>query len=168
VTFMIESRYQVVTNHNVMRWVKQSEYFKANLGYAVTMENKGERTLNDKDHFAGSYNHQYKTTIYAQGSIGDIFFYVDYGILDDTIAGYHRLEEFVFQFDEKQVREKGISAYLGGILKSIDTQYAERMEKEKREKEILEKRAGSADKLTMNPGAVTYDDIKAYIQQKRI
>ncbi len=165
---MIESKYQIVTNHNVMKWIKQSNYFTTNLGYAVTADNKGERVINDKDHFAGSYNHQYKTTIYAQGTIGDIFFYVDYGILDDTIAAYHMLEEFVFSFDEKEVREKGISAYLGGILRSIDTQYAERMEKEKREKEILENRAGSADRLTVNPGSVTYDDIKAYIQQKRI
>lgn len=165
---MIESRYQIVTNHRIMWWVKQSQYFKTNLGYAVTMEHKGERTINDKDHFAGSYNHQYKTTIYAQGTIGDIFFYVDYGILGDTIAGYHKLEEFIFKFEEKEVSEKGISAYLGGILRSIDTQYAERMDRQKREKELLERRAGSAERLTMNPGAVTYDDIKAYIQQKRI
>ena len=165
---MLESKYQVVTNHNVMRWIKQSALFQTNLGFAVSMEHRGERTLNDKDHFAGSYNHQYKTTIYAQGNIGDIFFYVDYGILDDTLACYHKLEEFVFPFNEKQIREKGVDSFLGGLLKSIDTQYAERMEKEKREKEVLEKRAGSAEKLTMNPGAVTYEDIKAYIQQKRI
>jgi hypothetical protein len=165
---MIESRYQIVTNQNVMRWIKQSQYFTANLGYAVTMERQGERLINDQDHFAGSYGFQYKTSIYAQGTIGDIFFYVDYGILDDTLACYHKLEEFIFKFDEKAVKEKGISAYLGGILKSIDTQYTERMEREKREKEIQAKQQGLADKLTLSPGAVTYDDIKAYIKQKRI
>jgi len=163
---MLTSRYQVVTNHRVMSFVKQSGYFETNLGFAATKEDKGERTLNDQDHFAGSYGFQYKTTIYAQGSIGDIFFYVDYGILDDTLACYHELEEFIFPFDEKAVREKGISAYLGGILKSIDTQYEERREKVRREAEQQQK--GFADKLKTSPGAVTYDDIKAYLQQKRI
>lgn len=165
---MIESKYQIVTNNYVMSFIKKSAYFQTNLGVSVTTERNGERLLNENDKFAGSYNYQYKTTIFAQGTIGDIFFYVDYGIIENTVAAYHQLEEFVFDFDEKMVQDKGISAYLGFILKSIDTEYARRKNIVTETQEAKEKIDGSADKLFSNPGAVTYDDIKAYLQQKRI
>ena len=164
---MIESKYQIVTNNYVMSFIKKSNYFQTNLGVAITMERNGERLLNEGDKFAGSYNMQYKTSIFAQGTIGDIFFYVDYGIVDNTVAAYHQLEEFVFEFDEKMVQEKGISAYLGFILKNIDTEYARRKGIEVQKQESKEVN-GYADKLFSNPGAVTYDDIKAYLQQKRL
>lgn len=165
---MIESKYQIVTNNYVMSFIKKSSYFQTNLGVSITSEKNGERILNENDKFAGSYNYQYKTSIFAQGTIGDIFFYVDYGIIDNTIAAYHQLEEFIFEFDEKMVQEKSVAAYLGFLLKSIDTEYAKRMntEVEKTDEEI--EMAGFAEKLLNNPGAVTYDDIKAYLQQKRI
>lgn len=164
---MLTSKYQIVTNHNVMYLVKQSPYFQTNLGYSLTTEKNGERVLNENDPFAGSYNYQYKTSIYAQGHIGDIFFYIDYGIYDDTIAAYHELEEFIFEFDEAFVREKGITAYLGYILKKIDTEYAIRKGINKSEN-TTEVKKGYAEKLFSNPGAVTYDDIKAYLKEKRI
>ena len=164
---VIDSRYQIVTNHYVMSFIKQSQYFQVNLGVAATMERNGDRLLNENDKFAGSYGLQYKTTIYAQGTIGDLFFYVDYGIIENEIAAYHKLEEFIFQFDEKWVREKGISSYLGHILKTIDEEYAKRKGLNV-EKTTEEKAKGQPEKIFVNPGAVTYDDIKAYIQQKRI
>lgn len=164
---MLNSKYQVVTNHTIMSQIKRSPYFTTNLGYSVTTERNGERVLNENDHFAGSYNYQYKTSIYAQGNIGDIFFYVDYGILDPTIAAYYNLEEFIFDFDDKFVSEKGISAYLGHILKKIDMDYQQRIKTKEEEKEITANK-GQAEKIFSNPGAVTYDDIKAYIQQKKI
>ena len=165
---MVESKYQIVTNQYVMSFIKKSQYFQVDLGVAVTMERQGERILNEADTFAGSYNYQYKTSIYAQGRIGDILFYVDYGILDNTIAAYHNLEEFIFEFDQKMVEEKGISAYLGFLLKSIDVQYSERKQIEEDKKEESKQQVGQADKLIKNPGAVTYEDIKAYIKQKRL
>ena len=168
---MVDSKYQIVTNHYVMSFIKNSKYFETNLGVAVTMERNGERILNNQDEFAGSYNYQYKTTIYAQGKIGNIFFYVDFGILENTLACYHTLEEFIFEFDEIFVQEKGISAYLGSILKQIDEQYQQRKkeaEERLQQEEERRKQPGQAEKLFNNPGAVTYEDIKAYIQQKRI
>lgn len=165
---MLESKYQIVTNHYVMSFIKKSQYFEVNLGYAKTAERQGERVISENDKFAASYGYQYKTTIYGQGKIGNIFFYVDYGILDNAIASYHNLEEFIFEFDEDFVNQKGISAYLGNLLKSIDTQYAERKQIQKQAEEDKQQRKGQADKLFTNPGAVTYDDIKAYIEQKRI
>jgi hypothetical protein len=164
---VIDAKYQIVTNHYVMSYIKQSEFFVTNLGVSATMDKNGDRLLNENDKFAGSYTLQYKTTIYAQGTVGDIFFYVDYSILDNNIAAYHRLEEFIFDFDEVWVREKGVSSYLGFLLKSIDTDYAKRKGLNQIDNKEVYKQ-GQAEKIMMNPGAVTYDDIKAYIQQKRI
>jgi len=86
---VIDAKYQIVTNHYVMSFIKQSQYFQVNLGVAATMERNGDRLLNENDKFAGSYGLQYKTTIYAQGQIGDLFFYVDYGIVDKILERRH-------------------------------------------------------------------------------
>ena len=60
--------------------------------------------LSNKDDFAFYYNNMYKTTIYAQGSIGNIKFYTDHFIKDDKVAFYYDKEEFIFDFDELLVR----------------------------------------------------------------
>lgn len=163
----IDAKYQIVTNHYVMSYIKQSEFFVTNLGVSATMDRNGDRLLNEDDKFAGSYTLQYKTHVFAQGTIGDIFFYVDYSIVDNSIAAYHKLEEFIFEFDEVWVREKGVSSYLGFLLKSIDTDYAKRKGLNQPDTN-QSKKEGQPEKIMVNPGAVTYDDIKAYIQQKRI
>lgn len=132
---------------------------------AITMERNGERILSDKDHFSASYNYQYKTTIYAQGNIGNIKFYTDHFIKDDKMAFYYELEEFVFDYDNQFISEKGMDAFLGHILKNVDDMYIERTSKGKEDVKI--QKPGKADLLTTNPGAVTYEDIKAYVQSKR-
>jgi hypothetical protein len=160
--------YNVVTNYNVIKDIKTSKYFKVNLGMAITMEKNGERLLSDKDHFAASYNYQYKTSIYGQGNIGGIKFYIDHFIHEDILAVYFNLEEFIFNYDKKLAIEKGgIDAYLGYLLKSTDDMYEERMERNKQEAIEKDKKAGVAEMLTKNPGAVTYDDVKKYIQEKK-
>ena len=115
--------YNIVTNYKVMSEIKKSKYFKVNLGMSVSFEKNGERVLSDKDKFSVSYNHQYKTTIYSQGKIGGMTFYVDHGIKDDKLAFYHELEEFVFDFDKNIILEKGIDSYLGILLKRVDQEF---------------------------------------------
>ena len=100
--------YNVVTNQNIINDIKTSKYFKINLGMSITTEGKEGRILSDKDHFAASYNYQYKTSIYAKGNIGGIKFYLDHFIKDDVLAIYYNLEEFVFEYDRKFAIEKGI------------------------------------------------------------
>jgi hypothetical protein len=102
-----------------------------------------------------------------QGNLGDILVYLDYYINEEVLALYYNQEEFIFNFDQKMVKEKGIDFYLGHLLKTVETQYDERI-KEAEDKKIEVKKEGDADILKSNPGAVTYDDIKEYIKNKKI
>ena len=90
--------YNVVTNSFVMSEVKRCRYFKINLGVASTVDRNGNREFNDQDKFSYYYNTQYRTTIYAQGNVGDIKFYVDHAIRDDNFALYYgdNFEEFTY------------------------------------------------------------------------
>lgn len=160
--------YSIVTNSVVMAEIKKCRYFKVSLGLASTMIDKsGRRIANEMDKFAFFYNNQYKTIIYGQGNVGDIRFYADHFIKDPVIAVYlgSNNEEFVFTVDFKLISEKGIDHYLGHILKEVETQYEERVKTET-EKKMEPKKKGNPDIVTLNPGNVTYDDLKAYMEQK--
>jgi hypothetical protein len=63
------------------------------------------------------------------------------------------------------VKDKGIDFYLGHLLKKMETEYEERIKKSE-EKQLDVKKEGNADTLKLNPGAVTYDDLKKYLEQK--
>lgn len=158
--------YNVVTGLNTISEIKKCKYFKTKLGLATTkIERSGERVPNTDDEFSFFYNEKYRTPIYMQGTIGDINFYTDHYINDGTIYIFHVKEEFIFQFDRIMVREKGIEFYLGHLLKEIETQNQERIQKSKDDK-IKTKRDANPDMLLKSPGAVTYDDIKAYMEKR--
>lgn len=164
--------FNIVTSFNIISEVKVgSKYFRINLGLASTVESQkgGDRILNDKDQFAYSYNNQYKTTIYAQGNIGNIRFYTDHYIKEDVLAVYYNLEEFVIPYDRNLVKEKGIDAMIGLVLKTVKEQYQERQDKieEERKAKLEVKIEAKPDIVHLNPGAVTYEDLKAYMEKKR-
>lgn len=158
--------YNIVTNPVVMAEVKKCRYFKVNLGLSITVDKGGRRLFNEKDQFSFFYNTQYKTTIYGQGNIGDIKFYVDHFIKDPIMAVYFGStnEEFTFTVDFKLINEKGIDHYLGHIMKEVELQYEDRV-KTQTEKKMEPKKKGNADMIGINPGAVTYADLKAYLDQ---
>lgn len=162
------SDYNIVTRYTINQVFKsKSKYFQVNLGYTSTKEtNTGDRILNEKDDFAFFYNNLYRTTIQAQGKIGNISFYTDFYINEDKIAFYYNKEEFVFDFDRKMVDEKGVDFYLGHLIKTINEQYQERIKQEEDRKEQQKKTVGSSDKVFANPGNVTYADLKAYMDRK--
>ncbi len=159
--------YNVVTNMAVMQQIRRCRYFKVNLGLASTVDKGGNRVFNDADKFAHYYNSAYKTTIYGQGNVGDIKFYIDHFIRDPLLAVYvgPEFEEFIFNVDFDLITEKGIDFYLGHILKEVETQHEERV-RTNTEKKMEPKKAGNAELVTFNPGAVTYDDLKAYIEKQ--
>jgi len=158
----------VISCQNVVNMFKTSRYFKQNLGLVTTVENNGRRSFNNKDKFSFFYNNQYKTTIYAQGNVGDIKFYVDHYIKDDTFAIYtgDNFEEFIYTFDLGMVREKGIEFYIGHLLKDVDSKYEEKVKNDEL-RHLEEKPKGNAENVTMNPGNVTYEDVKAYLELKQ-
>jgi hypothetical protein len=157
--------YNVVTNSRIISEMKKCRYFKNNLGFVSTIDKNGNRILNEKDKFAFFYNSQYNTTIFAQGNIGDIKFYIDYYIKEDLLAFYYNTEEFIFNFDLNIIKEKGIEFYLGSIIKKLETDFEDRIKEAETKKIDTEKKA-NPDAVLKNPGAVNYDDIQEYLKQK--
>jgi|LauGreDrversion4_2_1035121.scaffolds.fasta_scaffold87080_1 hypothetical protein len=156
----------IVSSYQTLQEFKKSRYFRVSLGLVPTVEKNGSRVFNDKDRFAKFYNMQYNTTIYGQGNVGDIKFYVDHYIRDSSFAVYSDdFQEFLFQLDPLMIREKGIEFYLGHILKTTEEEYDERV-KMNELKKIEEKPVGVAEKVFSNPGNVNYEDLKAYLAEK--
>jgi hypothetical protein len=162
--------YNIVTNYKINQLIKSSsKYYKVSLGFATTSEtNSQDRVYNQKDEFAYFYNTLYKASILAQGSIGNIKFYTDHYIKEEKIAFYWKKEEFIFDFDSTLVKEKGVDFYLGHLIKKIETEYADRLKKEQESKENKQKTNADPDKLIKNPGLVTYEDMKAYMEKQRL
>lgn len=158
----------IVAGFHTINNFKRSKYFRVNLGLSATMDKNGKRLINDKDKFANFYSTTYKATIYAQGNVGDIKFYTDHYIKDSTIAAYYNdnFEEFLFEWDDEKITEKGVDAFLGYILKSVEEQYEERVKKEELKK-MEPKAEGNAEMILKNPGAVSYADLKAYLEKKQ-
>lgn len=158
----------IVSNDYVINNLARSRYFRKNLGLVQTVERGSGRTLNDKDSFNFFYSSRYNTTIYGKGNVGDMKFYTDHYIRDNVIAIYYgeNYEEFIFDYDDKYIRDKGADAYLGYLLKECDTRYEE-LKKNNELKKIEERPKGDPNKVFTNPGQVSWDDLKAYMEEKR-
>lgn len=158
----------VVMGYQNLNHFRRSRYFRQNLGLVATVEKNGTRVGNEKDKFQFHYFNLYSANIFGQGNVGDIKFYVDHYIKDNTVAIYYgdNFEEFIFNLDYNYIKEKGTDSYLGFLLKSVEEKYEERL-KSNELKKLEEKPSGNADKITKNPGQVNYEDLKAWIEQKR-
>lgn len=121
---------------------------------------------NTADEFAYVYNQYYKTTVYAQGNIGNIRFYTDHKIQENKIAIYKNREEFVYDFDIEQSKKDGIDSYLGSLIKRMEEEYDALLVKD--EDDSPKVKFGNANKIFTNPGAVRYEDLKDYIQKNKL
>jgi len=157
--------YHVVTNSKLISEVKRSRYFKVNLGITNTIDKNGDRVMNDKDKFAYFYNTTYKTTIFAQGNLGDIRFYTDHYIKEDVMAFYFNGEEFIHPFDRNILRDKGIDFLLGHYIKKTEEEFENRKKEVELKKSEIPK-DGNADLVKMNPGSVKYEDLKAWLDRQ--
>jgi hypothetical protein len=156
----------IVTNYQIIQEFKKSKYFRINLGLVSTIEKNGTRKFNENDKFSYNYNTNYNTTILGQGNIGDIKFYVDHFITDRIFVVFNdQLEDFVFDLDMSIIRDKGIDFYIGFIIKTVEEEYDERV-KNQELKKIEEKPKGNQDNIFNNPGNVSYEDLKAYLNNK--
>jgi hypothetical protein len=157
----------IVSSYAIAQQFKRSRHFRQSLGLVATVEKNGQRVFNDKDKFSKFYNQSYRTTIYAQGNVGDIRFYVDHMIHDINFAVYvgDSFEEFINSFDFDLVSEKGIDFYLGHLLKQAEEAYDLKVKNDELKK--IEKESGNAEKIFVNPGNVTYEDLKAYLEKKQ-
>jgi hypothetical protein len=157
----------VVCSYRIANEFKKSKYFRQSLGVVATIEKNGQRVFNDKDRFSKYYNQSYRTTIYAQGNVGDVRFYVDHMIHDLNFGVYvgESFEEFINSFDYDMVNEKGVDFYLGHLLKQADEAYEEKKKNDELKK--IEREQGIPEKIIQNPGNVTYEDVKAYMEKKQ-
>lgn len=157
----------IVCSYKIANEFKKSQYFRQSLGVVSTIEKNGHRVFNDRDKFSRYYNQSYRTTIYAQGNVGDVRFYVDHMIHDLNFAFYvdDSFEEFINSFDYDIVNTKGVDFYLGYLLKKADEAYEEKKKNDELTK--IEREQGSSDKIIKNPGNVTYEDVKAYMEKKQ-
>lgn len=157
--------YNIVTSYSINQFIKlNSKYYKLDLGQSITVEDRsGERVSNKNDQFAFVYNHYYKTSVLKQGKVGDIVFYTDHLIFDNKFRLYIDREEFVYDFDEVLVRQKGIDAYLGNILKKSKESYEDISNNS--EESPKNKKKGNPDKVISNPGSVRYEDLQAFIEK---
>ena len=64
------------------------------------------------------------------------------------------------------ISSKGIDFYIGHIIKEVETKYDE-LVKNNELKKLEEKPKGNASKVIQNPGAVSYEDLKAYLEEER-
>lgn len=157
----------IVSSYQTLQEFKKSQYFRVSLGLVATVDKKGSRSFNTDDKFSYYYNTQYKTTIYGQGNIGDVKFYVDHYIKDDTFAVYtNDFQEFLFTLDRRVITDKGVDFYIGYIFKSTEEQYDELVKNNELKKQEV-KPAGEKDKIFSNPGNVRYEDLKAYLDEQR-
>lgn len=162
------SRYNIVTNEKINNILKtKCIYYKTDLGFVSTIENKsGIRELNTQDSFAYFYNTRYNTTIRCKGRVGDIRFHIDHYILEDKIAFYVDNQEFIFEYDHNLLMEKGAEFYIGHLIKTVELQIENKNEIKNQDKNT--KKQGNPDLVTQNPGAVSYEDIRAFIEKKRL
>ena len=167
--------YNIVTNYRLNQSIRQgSKFYQVKLGLATTkVDVAGDRQPNRDDQFSFVYSQYYKSQIHGQGFIGNIRFYTDHQIKDDVLIFYYEREEFIFEWDPIKIREKGVDIFLGGCIKKIETEYNERIEKAKEESRRAEEEAkkpvqnqGNADRIFENPGAVSYADLKAYLDKQ--
>lgn len=166
---MSKITYNMVTSYGILNIIKRSKYFKQELGYATFVADPlGGKKVNDVDTFSAYYYNKFNTTIHSSGKIGDIHFYYDLYSLSKMIAYYIKHEdeyiEYIYDVDEKYINEYGIESFLSKIIKTSEDDYNNHFGN--KEENNKKKEKGNADKLTINPGAVKYEDLVQYMKNK--
>ncbi len=164
--------FNFVASHKTIQKIKKgSKYFKPNLGMSFTVDDKKGRVLrfNDSDTFSKFFYEKTSRMPYAQGEIGTINFFVDHYITDHLVLCYYNNEEIAFEFIDQTAEQKGIDAYLGSMIKKVESIYTEEVveKKENATKAEIEKMPGDPNKVFTSPGTATYEDVKAYLRSKK-
>lgn len=162
--------YNFVANLNISHCFKKSKYFKVNLGSSISAVDKNNNrrfNINDRDTFVKFYYEKHKIIVQSVGNIGTVNFFTDHYIKDDIIVVYYNDNEFVFKHEWRLLESKGIDAYLGSLIKEIEVKYASEIKDSKPLSETVKKDEGNAEKVFLNPGAVSWKDIEAFKKQRK-
>ncbi len=154
--------YNFVSNLGFKSELMKSKYFKTSLGVASSkIDRSGERVVNQDDEFAFFWNNKYKTPVYKQGTIGDINFYTDHYMKIDEVYVVHKKQVSIFKIEQSIIKENGIDFYLGHILKKMAAEDQNKVDSNEQEK-----KEADPNLITMSPGSVKYDDLKAYLDKR--
>ena len=159
--------YNFVSSHIINQEFKKSKYYKTNLGRALSVKENERRVfkVNDEDLFVKFYLHKYNAVAYSEGTIGQINFFVDHHIKGDIIVVFYKEKDFLFEHNPGLLLKKGIDGYIGSFIEEIETKYLEEIENAK-EIELEDIGNGDSSNISMNPGNVSYEDIKKYYKEK--
>lgn len=163
--------YNFVAKKSIIDSFKGSKHFKVNLGHSLSVNKDGQRKfqINDKDKFAKFYHDKYRIALLSEGNIGQLNFFSDYYIDEDIIVVFFDDKDFVFVHEPLTMRDKGIEAYLGSLIKEIETKHENELANagSNIDDAYNNKEQGDADKLIKNPGSVTWEDIQAHYNRKK-
>jgi tRNA G10 N-methylase Trm11 len=141
-----------------------------NLGSSISAVNKNNQrklSINDRDEFIKFYYNKHKIIAQSVGNIGSINFFTDHYIKEDIVVVYCNDKEFVFEHKRDLMKAKGIDAYLGSIIKEIETKYGDEIKISKPIVNTDAAKEGDASVLKLSPGSVTYEDILKYKSQRK-
>lgn len=147
-----------------------SKYFKVNLGHSLSISENGQRKfrVNEKDKFTKFYYDKYKIALLSEGNIGELCFFSDYYIEEDIIVVFFGDRDFVFVHEPKTMRDMGTDSYLGSLIKEIETKHEDELSVANSEtSNRVNHIKGDYNKLSNNPGSVTWDDIQAHYNKKK-
>ncbi|CAG7581344.1 MAG: hypothetical protein SLAVMIC_00795 [uncultured marine phage] len=158
--------YNFVSSHIINQEFKKSKYYKVNLGRALSVKENDRRVfrVNDEDLFVKFYLQKYNAVAYSEGTIGQINFLVDHHIKGDIIVVFYKEKDFLFEHNTKLLQSKGIDGYIGSFIEEIETTYADELELAE-DISIEDSSEGNSGKISINPGDVSYEDIKKYVKQ---
>ena len=163
--------YNFVAKKSIIDSFKSSKYFKVNMGHSMSVDDGGQRKfqINDKDKFAKFYHTKYNIALLSEGNIGSLNFFSAYYIDEDIVVVFFDDKDFVFVHEPDRLRREGVDSYLGSIIKEIETSYEDELAGAggNIDKSLHGMEGGNADKLTENPGSVTWEDIQAYYKKKK-
>lgn len=164
--------YNIITTPLIVQNFKKSVHWKRDLGRALSVQKSEGRSfqINPEEKFMDFYKKQYNVVLISEGHIGKIRFFSDHYLREPVIAFYDSdFREFIFDYNEKEFKSQTIESYLGSMIKEIELGKEKEVQQPQYEPIGLHEdpESGDADKLFKNPGSVTYDDLKKYLQQKR-
>lgn len=163
--------YNFVAKKTIINSFKGSKHFKVNLGHSLSVNKDGQRKfqINDKDKFTKFYHDKYRIALLSEGNIGQLNFFSDYYIDEDIIVVFFDDKDFVFVHESLTMRDKGVEAYLGSLIKEIETKYEKELANAGSNIDDIyaNQEQGDADKLTKSPGSVTWEDIQAHYNRKK-
>lgn len=147
-----------------IHFFKSSKWFRRNMGKSVMM-NKNQKSdhfsISGNDVFQQFYYEKFGSVCQMEGSIGPgIRLWTDHNIRDNSMGIMIDNKFAEMEFETPIANELGPDEYLGRWLKDVSS----RASKEELEEMAMERmKMGKPDLLTTNPGAVTYEDIMAWI-----